>query len=263
MGGDPGRHGEGCSPLCPASTGLEWTACAHSCTQTCDNDCDGAGDDCDGARCQCPSDKPVWFKGKCIARDLCPSSAGAGSAICDKAANGPGSAGCANGGMCVPNEATGTFTCDCTGTNHVGPNCAVLDADTLHSEYGPNGRGCSHGEAVDIVLNDKSFACSCGDSGYTGPNCDVVDCSSAGHGTSSCADLNRLPCSTVPNTCGDCKDGYAGSTVDRNTLCECWFWSENEIRISLNRILSTNIISSQPTIHSEHENSGVFAAPGL
>ena len=64
----------------------------------------------------------------------------------------------------------------------------------------------------------------------------VADCSSI---VTPCDELNRRDCDMVPNTCGPCKDGYAGVSGYANTPC---FVSSTS---SSRRMLASSRVDSQ------------------
>jgi hypothetical protein len=59
-------------------------------------------------------------------------------------------------------------------------------------------------------IDDKKLLLSVATSILNRVNCSV---------SVNCTALNRLPCSSTPNTCGKCLSGFHGDSGDKNTLC--------------------------------------------
>jgi len=51
--------------------GQVWTKCGSMCVETCDNPRPACNRMCFRG-CRCPSDRPIWYHGKCITLDKCP-----------------------------------------------------------------------------------------------------------------------------------------------------------------------------------------------
>lgn len=97
-------------------------------------------------------------------------------------------------------------------------------------------RCANGGVAVDGIPKDGIFTCDCSRTSFVGKNCElgtalckdlfltifpVADCRMAGKGGLSCSQLNREPCTTQPQTCGQCKDGFSATDDnDPNSNCQ-------------------------------------------
>ncbi len=66
---------------------------------------------------------------------------------------------------------------------------------------------------------------------YTRTLISATNCTS----TYSCSSLHRYPCTSIPNTCGSCLNGYEGVSGASNTLC----YSIDELRKYQSRKLTT------------------------